>query len=84
MANNPAARKRDRQSKKRRARNNQRLKSVRTLVRKVRSAQAAHDESASELAQHAERQLRKAGSKGMLHRRTIDRTVSRLRRLVGS
>jgi small subunit ribosomal protein S20 len=82
MANNPSARKRYRQSLERRGRNKQWLSTIRTAVRKVRAARASGEGDAEALFHSAERVLRRAGSKGVLHRKTVDRTVSRLQRLV--
>jgi small subunit ribosomal protein S20 len=82
MANNPSAKKRYRQSLKRRVRNKQQLARVRNAVRKLRSTKATGEGEAQELFQSAERLLRRAGSKGVLHHKTVDRTVSRLQRFV--
>lgn len=80
MANHPSAKKRHRQSLKRRARNKHAKSTVRGAVRRVRSTLAAGGDAREELAQ-AERLLRKAGSKGVFHKKAISRTVSRLTRL---
>jgi small subunit ribosomal protein S20 len=82
MANNPSARKRYRQSLKRRERNKHALSTVRNAVRKVRAAAGGGEGDPGALVRSAERLLRKAGSKGVLHHKTVDRTVSRLQRLV--
>jgi small subunit ribosomal protein S20 len=82
MATHRSAKKRHAQSLRRRARNNQIQKTVRGAVRKVREAKAAGSKDAPQLLQDAERMLRKAASKGVLHKRTVSRTVSRLSKLV--
>jgi small subunit ribosomal protein S20 len=82
MATHRSAKKRHAQSLRRRARNNQIQKTVRGAVRKVREAKAAGSKEAPQLLQDAERLLRKAASKGVVHKRTVSRTVSRLSKLV--
>jgi len=83
MADHPSAQKRHRQSLKRRARNKHWLSQVRSAVRQARGALESGAEDGRAQVQHAERLLRKAGSKGVLHGRTVSRTVSRLYRQMG-
>jgi small subunit ribosomal protein S20 len=82
MATHRSAKKRHVQSLKRRARNNQVRKTVRGAVRKLRDAAAAGAGDKQALLADAEKLLRKASSKGVLHKRTVSRTVSRLAKLV--
>jgi small subunit ribosomal protein S20 len=84
MATHRSAKKRHVQSLKKRARNNQVRKTVRGAVRKLRDAAAPGGAGGDklELLKDAERLLRKASSKGVLHKRTVSRTVSRLAKLV--
>ncbi len=82
MATHRSAKKRHVQSLKRRARNNQVRKTVRGAVRKLRDAAAAGTGDKQALLKDAERLLRKASSKGVVHKRTVSRTVSRLAKLV--
>ncbi len=63
MANHPSAEKRNRQRIKRTDRNRGVTSSVRTLVKRVRTALHAKD---------------KAASKGVLHPKAVSRTISRL------
>jgi len=81
MATHRSAKKRHAQSLRRRARNNQIRKTVRGAVRKLRDATAAGGKDVPELLHDAERLLRKAASKGVMHQRTVSRTVSRLAKL---
>jgi small subunit ribosomal protein S20 len=81
MATHRSAKKRHAQSLRRRARNNQIHKTVRGAVRKLRDAKAAGSKEVPALLQEAERLLRKAASKGVMHKRTVSRTVSRLAKL---
>jgi small subunit ribosomal protein S20 len=82
MATHRSAKKRHIQSLKRNERNNRIRKTVRGAVRKLRDAAAAGSGEKQDLLKSAERLLRKASSKGVLHRKTVSRTVSRLAKLV--
>ena len=81
MATHRSAKKRHAQSLKRQARNNQVRKTVRGAVRKLREVAAAGGDGKLDLMKNAERLLRKASSKGVVHKRTVSRTVSRLAKL---
>ncbi len=80
MANHKSAAKRARQNEKRNRRNRSIRSQVRTSVRAFRAACESGDESAVERLRAAERELRRAVSKGVLHRHQVDRRVSRLAR----
>ena len=80
MATHKSAKKRHVQSLKRRARNNQIRKTVRGAVRKARQAAAQKSDEKADLLKRAERLLRKAATKGVVHKETVSRTVSRLAR----
>jgi small subunit ribosomal protein S20 len=82
MATHRSAKKRHIQSLKRNERNNRIRKTVRGAVRKLRDAAAAGSGEKQDLLKNAERLLRKASSKGVLHKKTVSRTVSRLAKLV--
>jgi small subunit ribosomal protein S20 len=82
MANHVSAAKRHRQSLKRAARNRHIRATVRNAIRKVRAAAESGDASAPELLHTAETTMRKATSKGVYHKRTTSRTISRLAKLV--
>ncbi len=79
MANHKSALKRHRQSIRRRARNASVKSRVRTEVKKVRVSLDAKDGAAVKAAlATAVPALDKAASKGILHKRTAARKVSRL------
>ncbi|MBS2015497.1 MAG: 30S ribosomal protein S20 [Deltaproteobacteria bacterium] len=79
MANHPSAEKRNRQRQKRTARNRAVSSSVRTLVKRVRTALHAKDKAAASTAlQAATVALDKAASKGVVHPKAASRTISRL------
>ncbi|MBB6012138.1 30S ribosomal protein S20 [Aquamicrobium sp. NLF2-7] len=79
MANTPSAKKATRKIARRTAINKSRVSRVRTFVRKVEEALAAGDKAAAETAfQNAQPELMRAASKGVLHKNTASRKVSRL------
>ncbi|MCS6892138.1 MAG: 30S ribosomal protein S20 [Rhodovarius sp.] len=79
MANTASARKRIRQTAKRTARNRARRSRVRTFLRKVEQAIAAgRKEEALAALRAAQPELQRACSKGVLHRNTVARKLSRL------
>lgn len=79
MANIKSAEKNHRQSIKRRARNVHVRSVMRTAIRRVREAVIAKDGAkAKDALRVAEITIRKAASKGVVHRRNADRHVARL------
>ncbi len=79
MATHRSAEKRARQAKKRALRNQGIDNKVRTVVRGFREALATGDrQKAEEALGVATRELRKAATKGVLHKRNASRRVSRL------
>ena len=79
MANTPSAKKAARKIARRAAINKNRRSRVRTYVRQVEEALAAGDKAAAEAAlKAAQPELMRAASKGVLHRNTASRKVSRL------
>lgn len=75
MANNPSALKRARQSEVRRMRNRVVKTRVKNVVKQVRAASA--DTAAEDLRQ-AQSVIDKAARKGIIHKRTAARKISRL------
>ncbi|MGP2491576.1 30S ribosomal protein S20 [Mesorhizobium sp. PUT5] len=79
MANTPSAKKAARKIARRAAINKNRRSRVRTYVRQVEEALAAGDKAAAEAAlKAAQPELMRAATKGVLHRNTASRKVSRL------
>ena len=79
MANTSSAKKATRKIAKRTAVNKTRRSRVRTYVRKLEEAIAAGDKVAAEEAfKTAQPELMRAATKGVLHRNTASRKVSRL------
>lgn len=85
MATHPSAEKRARQNDKRRARNHAKKAAVRGLVKKVRVALETKDPKAAAAAlAPAISALAKSVSKGIAHKRTAARKISRLTKQVSN
>jgi len=81
MANNPAALKRQKQSEKRRQRNRSYKSSINTAIKKVfASREEKNPEAAKASYEAAVSRLDRAVTKGVLHRKTASRRISRLTR----
>jgi len=79
MPHHKSAEKRLRQTEKRTAINRARLSRVRTFVKKVETAIASGDKPAAQSAfRLAQPELHRAITKGVLHRNTVSRKLSRL------
>ncbi|MCH8916499.1 MAG: 30S ribosomal protein S20 [Alphaproteobacteria bacterium] len=79
MANNPSAKKRIRQTARKTVVNRNRIGRVRTFVKKVETAIAAGDKDAANVAlKAAQPEIMRGVTKGVLHRKTASRKVSRL------
>lgn len=83
MANHESAKKRARQNLKRQARNRYTRSTMRTFVKRVRTAVAATEgETAKEALVAAMRKIDQAAAKGVIHRNQASRRISRLQKLV--
>jgi small subunit ribosomal protein S20 len=79
MANTASARKRIRQTEKRTIRNRARRSRVRTFLRKVEVAISGGDKTqAQDAFRAAQPELHRAATKGVFHRNTVARKLSRL------
>jgi small subunit ribosomal protein S20 len=79
MANSPQSKKRARQNEARFAVNKARRSRIRTFVRKVEEAIASGDKAAAAAAlQAAQPEMMRGVTKGVLHKNTVARKVSRL------
>ena len=79
MANSPQAKKRARQNERRFAVNKARRSRIRTYLRKVEEAIASGDQAAaSEALKAAQPELMRGVSKGVMHKNTAARKMSRL------
>ena len=85
MANTPSAKKAARKIARRTEINRTRKSRMRTFVRKVEEAIASGDRSAAAAAlQAAQPEIMRAAQKGVLHKNTASRKVSRLAQRVKS
>lgn len=80
MASHKSAEKRNRQTPKRTLRNRMALGSMRTALKKARAALDTKSAEAGALIKQAIQQIDKAVTKGVVHRRTASRLISRLTR----
>lgn len=79
MANTPQSKKRARQSEARYAVNKARRSRIRTYLRKVEEALASGDQAAAaEALKNAQPELARGVTKGVLHKNTVARKMSRL------
>lgn len=79
MANTPQSKKRARQNEKRFAINKARRSRIRTFLRKVEEAIASGDKDAASAAlRAAQPELMRGVTKGVLHKNTVARKMSRL------
>ena len=83
MANTRSAEKRNRQSQKRRARNQGVRTRVKSAVKKVRETLERGEVAAAQVAfKEAARVIDQASSKGVVHRNTASRKIARLAKAV--
>ena len=79
MANHKSAKKRIRRNQARAEINKSRISRIRTFIKKVESAIGKGDASAAKLAlKEAQPQIMRGVSKGVLHKNTASRKMSRL------
>ena len=79
MANTASARKRIRQTAKRTLRNTARKSRMRTFIKKVEVACASGDKEAAAAAlRTAQPEMQRAANKGVIHKNTVSRKLSRL------
>jgi len=85
VANHKSALKRNKQNAVRYARNTHIRSTMRTLVKQVREAVAAGDQQAAQAAlQKAIPYIDKTAAKGVIHKATASRKISRLTKLANS
>lgn len=83
MANSPQAKKRALQAAKRNAVNKSRLSRIRTFIRKVEESAASGDgQAAAEALRQTQPEIMRGVTKGVLHRNTARRKISRLAKMV--
>ena len=83
MANNPQSKKRVRQQLRRTMTNRARMSRIRTFIRRVEDAVAGGDgDGAAEALRRAQPEIMRGVTKGVLHRKTASRKISRLAKSV--
>ncbi len=83
MANSPQARKRVRQTERRTAVNKNRRSRMRGFIRKVEEAIASGEQDkAAEALKNAQPEIMRSVTKGILHKNTASRKISRLAKRV--
>jgi small subunit ribosomal protein S20 len=85
MANTPQARKRIRRNERRAEINGNRLGRIRTFVKKVEAALAGGDKTAAaDALKAAQPELQRGVARGVLHKNTASRKLSRLTKRVAA
>lgn len=85
MANTKSAKKMVRKIERRTVRNRDQRSKMRTFIRRVEEAITSGDKAAAETAlRTAQPAIARAGQKGLLHKRTASRKVSRLAKRVSA
>ena len=85
MANTPQARKRIRRNDKRAEINGARISRIRSFVKKVETALEAGDKEAAKTAlQAAQPEMARGVARGVLHKNTVARKMSRLSKRVAA
>lgn len=85
MANTPQARKRIRRNERRAEINGNRLSRIRTFVKKVEAALEGGDKAvAAEALKAAQPELARGVARGVLHKNTVARKLSRLSKRVAA
>ncbi|MCP4719081.1 MAG: 30S ribosomal protein S20 [Desulfobacteraceae bacterium] len=84
MANHKSAKKRAKQSQVRRLRNRSVKTTLKNLEKSLRAAQESGADTKDELMRQTQSAIHKAAKKGILHKKTASRKISRLFKLVNS
>jgi small subunit ribosomal protein S20 len=78
MAHHKSAEKRIRQTPRRTLRNKARVSEIKTEVKKAEAALASGDKTAAAALKAAQQAMQRGVSKGVMHRNTVARKISRL------
>ncbi len=84
MANHKSAKKRAKQSQVRRLRNRSAKTSLKTLEKQLREAKEAGADNKDELMRKTQSAIHKAAKKGVLHKKTASRKISRLYKFINA
>lgn len=78
MANHKSAKKRAQQSQVRRLRNRSVKTTLKNMEKKIHAAKEAGDENKDEILRKTQSAIHKAAKKGVIHKKTASRKISRL------
>ncbi len=84
MANHKSAKKRAKQSQVRRLRNKSAKTSLKTLEKQLRAAKESGADNKDELMRKTQSAIHKAAKKGVLHKKTASRKISRLYKFINA
>jgi small subunit ribosomal protein S20 len=84
LANHKSAKKRAKQSQVRRLRNRSVKTTLKNLEKSLRAAQESGADTKDELMKQTQSAIHKAAKKGIIHKKTASRKISRLFKLVNS
>lgn len=84
MANHKSAKKRAKQSQVRRLRNRSVKTSIKNLEKNLRAAKADSADNKDELLRKTQSAIHKAAKKGVIHKKTASRKISRLYKLLNA
>ena len=78
MANHKSAKKRAKQSQVRRLRNKSVKTTLKNLEKKLKAAKEANSDDKNEILRQTQSAVQKAAQKGIIHKKTASRKISRL------
>ncbi len=84
MANHKSAKKRAKQSQVRRLRNKSVKTSLKTLEKQLRAAKEAGADNQEDLMRKTQSAIHKAAKKGVIHKKTASRKISRLNKFLNA
>jgi len=84
LANHKSAKKRAKQSQVRRLRNRSVKTTLKNLEKKLRTAKEAGDDNKDDLLRKTQSAIHKAAKKGVLHKKTASRKISRLFKFINA
>ena len=84
MANHKSAKKRAKQSQVRRLRNKSIKTTLKNLEKKLKTAKEANSDNQNEIMRQTQSALHKAAKKGIIHKKTASRKISRLFKLINA
>ena len=84
MANHKSAKKRAKQSQVRRLRNKSVKTTLKNLEKKIRTAKEENSDNTDEIMRKVQSAIQKAAKKGVIHKKTASRKISRLFKFVNA